>query len=201
MSLSAATQLLVREHEVIERVVGALSIMLSRHETPDEFPLSLLDESLQFLTRFADCRHHAKEESHLFPAMEARGLPHDMGPIACMLHEHCLARGHIRTAQGLLERLKTGDAQVWPELRAELEAYVELIRNHIAKENQVLFVMADQLLTGEESIALHKRMLGAENALNAERDLSAELAMAKSIESQSVGAKSFPGTEGRPSET
>lgn len=186
MALSESMQLLVREHHVIEKVVNALATTLDTSERSGEVPFEFLDRTLVFLARFADCRHHAKEEWHLFPALEARGLPHDAGPIACMLHEHSVARGHIRQANALLNRVRAGDAQAWEELRSELAAYIVLIRNHIAKENQVLFVLADRLLTAEERLALHERMLEAEKVLNAEQDVSVEMVLAEALVNQAT---------------
>ena len=91
--------------------------------------------------------HHGKEEKTLFPALERSGMPTKMGPIAVMLMEH-------EVTKKLIERIEvsgkiyldTGDSV---QLGVDFREYVEHMRNHLWKENNRLFVMADQRLQME----------------------------------------------------
>ena len=52
---------------------------------PDE---DLLRKLLDYLTTYTDGCHNKKEEDHLFPLIERRGVPREDGPLAVMLSEH-----------------------------------------------------------------------------------------------------------------
>ena len=50
---------------------------------------------MDFLSIFVDKCHHGKEEEFLFPALEAKGVKREGGPIGVMLHEHEQGRGLV----------------------------------------------------------------------------------------------------------
>jgi hemerythrin-like domain-containing protein len=136
-----ATDDLRAEHEGILRMLAILNAVSERIHAGKSVPVAQLEGILDFLKVFADKCHHGKEEDILFPALEAAGMPREGGPIGVMLHEHTLGRGHIRDMGAALAG---GDGQA--AFAAPAQAYVELLTQHIAKENDVLFVMAEKLL-------------------------------------------------------
>jgi hypothetical protein len=75
-----ATEVLMDEHRVIERVLGALEEAASRLERGVEVDASFFLEATDFIRGFADGCHHQKEEGVLFKAMTAAGMPQDQGP-------------------------------------------------------------------------------------------------------------------------
>jgi len=87
-------------------------------------------------------RHIAMEEEVLFPAFEdASGMP-DNGPTAVMRHEH----QQIRTLLGEIgETIASGDCERALEVGDTL---LMLIQTHSAREEQVLYPMAENLLSG-----------------------------------------------------
>ena len=113
-------------------------------------PVAELLGILDFLKVFVDKCHHGKEEDILFPALEAAGMPRDNGPIGVMLHEHTLGRGHIRDMDAAL----AGSPDLLGFV-AQAQAYSELLTQHIAKENTVLFPMAERLLGMPALTAMH----------------------------------------------
>jgi len=48
---------------------------------------------LDFIRNFADGFHHAREETHLFPALEQIGIKNENGPLAFLRSEHTTERG------------------------------------------------------------------------------------------------------------
>ncbi|MBI5519371.1 MAG: hemerythrin domain-containing protein [Desulfovibrio sp.] len=161
-----ATEDLRAEHEGILRMLAILEAVAVRLGDGKDVPAEHLAGMLDFLKTFADKCHHGKEEDILFPALEAAGLARDSGPIGVMLREHTIGRGHIRAMALALELMEPGGARAPVEsFRAEALAYVELLAQHIAKENNVLFVMAERLL-GEDALT---RMHGAFERLERER--------------------------------
>jgi hemerythrin-like domain-containing protein len=135
-----ATEVLTAEHRVIETVLDALE-KLAQNEgsAPADWA-----KAFDFIRNFADKCHHLKEEKLLFPALEERGIPREGGPIGMMLAEHEEGRGYVRAMAAALE---TGDRQL---LRTHATAYIRLLREHIMKEDDVLFQMADSILSGDE---------------------------------------------------
>jgi hemerythrin-like domain-containing protein len=161
MQYSEPMQILVDEHQVITSVLEAVEAAARR--TDDTFDADFFEKALDFFTTFADRCHHAKEEAHLFPMLEAAGVPRDGGPIGCMLGEHEQGRAHIRAAREALQWARKDDAEARRIVASELLAYAAMLRQHIFKENNVLFVMGDQLLTPENKEQLLRKFRTAEH--------------------------------------
>ncbi len=141
------TALLRQEHELILEVAGALAEMLAGQ--PDE-PLDYdtVSRCITFFRLYADACHHGKEEDLLFPALAAHGLPEQAGPVAVMLHEHEEGRAMVRTMGASLPAAQAGETAADASLTNAAADFVELITAHIGKENNILFDIADQLITG-----------------------------------------------------
>ena len=137
-----ATVDLRAEHEVILQALAVLERVADRLAAGRPVSDSTVTNLVQFLQTFADRCHHGKEEDQLFPAMRAKGAG---GPLSVFLEEHEEGRRYLRT-------LATG---VSPAERATAaRRYVAMLHDHIERENEVLFPMADELFTAEEHGAL-----------------------------------------------
>lgn len=143
-----ATARLREEHRLILDVARVLERLVERSEADGETDFDAFADCVKFVRLFADACHHGKEEDLLFPALEARGLPRDAGPIAVMLEEHRMGRECARRMDGALGSARAGDATALRQLRSAALDYVTLIRGHILKEDDVLFEMADRLVEG-----------------------------------------------------
>ncbi|HCA47068.1 MAG TPA: hemerythrin [Armatimonadetes bacterium] len=148
------TSTLRHEHEIILLVLngierGAGSLRATLLDDPD-----WLDTIVDFVRNFADRCHHGKEERHLFPRLEERGIPGAGGPIGVMLQEHEQGRAFIRSVAGAAPEARAGDTEAMDIASEALLAYVSLLRSHIAKENDVLFMMAERVLTPEDQTEL-----------------------------------------------
>ncbi|MCX7887840.1 MAG: hemerythrin domain-containing protein, partial [Verrucomicrobiae bacterium] len=97
------TEILMAEHRVIEQVLNVLEAMAERAANGDLNRQEARD-AVAFFRGFADRCHHGKEEAQLFPAMEAKGIPREGGPIGVMLCEHEQGRAAVRgMAEAVLE--------------------------------------------------------------------------------------------------
>ena len=154
MYYSEPMQILVDEHEVILSVLDAVDTMLERPSS--EFPTRFYEKALDFFATFADKCHHAKEEVYLFPMLESRGIPREHGPIGCMLHEHEEGRARLAAVRQALPAAGE-DPRAARTVKNELSSYVLLLRQHIQKENQILFPAGDhQLTTADKELLGHK---------------------------------------------
>jgi hemerythrin-like domain-containing protein len=142
-----ATEMLSDEHRMIERVLGVVE-KLTRE--PVVSHLESWKKALDFIRHFADQCHHLKEEKILFPLMEEHGIPNEGGPIGMMLIEHEEGRSYVRSMFAAVARVEANDEGAQQSLVASATAYVRLLREHIAKEDQVLFPMADGVVPEDE---------------------------------------------------
>lgn len=146
ISAGAATSILRNEHNAVLGVLYALDKAVVRLKAEREVPLAFFEDVLEFLTIFVDKCHHSKEEEVLFPILKQGGIPQEGGPIGQMLIEHEQGREFIREMQRGLESIKENVPAGRYFLVGGAEGYSNLLKSHIMKENQVLFVMADSLL-------------------------------------------------------
>jgi hemerythrin-like domain-containing protein len=109
---------------------------------------------MEFLTIFVDRCHHGKEEEFFFPALEAAGVPREGGPIGVMLSEHEKGRKLVARLKQLLAGYQSGDKQAASGIQQTIKDYVDLLKQHIAKEDKVLFPMADAKLDANQDTAL-----------------------------------------------
>ena len=140
------TQILSDEHRVIERVLGAV-------EKLAKGPVGALEpwkKALDFIRHFADQCHHFKEEKVLFPAMEAHGIPSEGGPVGMMLMEHEEARSYVGAMFAAISLIEAKNEAAKESLLSSAQAYCRLLREHIQKEDEVLFRMADEVISAEE---------------------------------------------------
>ena len=148
-----ATEILIREHELILRGVAVLERMARRANAGADVPSADARSIIEFIRKFADGCHHAKEEGVLFPAMIAAGVPAQGGPVAVMLAEHDQGRAAVRAMDTAVAGFG-GDPAAPAAFASAAFAYSNLLTNHIFKENNVLFRMADQVIPASQDVAL-----------------------------------------------
>jgi hemerythrin-like domain-containing protein len=146
------TDVLRDEHRVILRALDMLEMAAAQLARGRPLPDGWWPEIVAWLRSFADKNHHAKEEAALFPAMVKAGVPSEGGPIAVMLEEHERGRALVRA-------MEAGEAVA---RAAKAREYVALLREHIDKENGVLFPMADAVLDDRAQGALTREFEAVE---------------------------------------
>ena len=143
-----AIQDLRMEHDAVRLTLKVLDRMAQKIERGGALDNPQhVDQLLEFFTVFVDKCHHGKEEELLFPAMVQTGVPSDGGPIGVMLREHELGRECVRKMKAAFSRLKTGDFQAATDFVRSAQDYISLLNQHIEKENNVLFPMAERQLS------------------------------------------------------
>jgi len=157
MEYSAPIQILVDEHTVILSVLDSLEKVAAGDERGGGFSREFYEKAFDFFPAFADTCHHGKEEAQLFPLLEERGIPREGGPIGCMLAEHDDGRAHVKAVKKALPKAAQGDRAAQETVRSEALAFASLLRNHIFKENNILFTMADRVLSAQDKELLEKK--------------------------------------------
>jgi len=152
-----AIQDLRMEHDAVRltlRVLERIAQQIEQKGTPDD--PQHLDQLLEFFTVFVDKCHHGKEEELLFPALEQAGVARDKGPIGVMLREHQLGRECVKKMKDAFSRIKAGIPQAATDFASSARDYITLLNQHIDKENNVLFPMAERLLSEATMAGLSK---------------------------------------------
>jgi len=144
--MNPVIDMLMQEHRLIERALAALERCGRTLVAGGAVDRSVVRDFGDFFANFADKCHHAKEEDRLFATMVDAGFPRDAGPIGVMLHEHGEGRTHV----GALRRIGDGSGPLSADERREVAehaaAYVPLLRQHILKEDRILYPMAERAL-------------------------------------------------------
>jgi hemerythrin-like domain-containing protein len=148
------TEVLKHEHQVILLVLGAAEREAQQIEATGAAHAETVDEMVDFFRSFADGCHHAKEEKLLFTKMQERGVPVQGGPIAAMLQEHDQGRRLVRAMAEALPGARAGDGIAIAAVKDNLRTYAGFLRAHIAKEDNILYPMADRLFTPDDQRAL-----------------------------------------------
>lgn len=149
--MSKAIADLMNEHEAILSALQILERMLTGMEKTGSVNAADVQAFLGFLKEFADKCHHGKEEGLLFPALVAAGIPEQGGPVGAMLAEHSQGRQLIREMEESLS-----DGGDLARLRKAAGGYAAVLRNHIQKENMVLFPMAERALKEDQLEKLYE---------------------------------------------
>ena len=140
---------LKEEHQAILIMLQVLEAACKKLETGEDVNKDDLYKMVEFIKIFADKSHHHKEEDLLFPAMVEAGIPKDGGPIGVMLAEHTKGRNFVQGMSLALEEFSTGSAKGTAELVSNAKGYIELLTNHIYKEDNILYPIAEMHITAE----------------------------------------------------
>ena len=136
-----ATQLLMDEHQFILKYLD----LMERYSKEDELLLNNVQHFSAFIHEFADKLHHAKEEDSLFKYLAQPNVLTHCNPIPQMLYEHTMARELVKTME------TTPDINA---LKTAVQQYINLLRQHIFKEDNILYPMAEQGLSDNAKQAL-----------------------------------------------
>ena len=154
---------LIAEHDLIERGLVVLEKAAGRISSGQSVPDDFLKWAPDFFAQFADKCHHAKEEDLFFPLLKRRGIPEDGGPIGVMLYEHEVGRDCVRR----MRTASDADNIDRPAFATAAQQFVPLLRQHILKENTILFRMAENLMSEADDADMNCRFSQVET----DRDL------------------------------
>ncbi len=151
-----ATQILRKEHDAILRMLEATERAAGLLDQRAPVAPSVLKGLLEFFRLFADRCHQGKEEDLLFPLLEKKGIRRSGGPIGTMLVEHDHGRWLIQQMTELADAYARGESTAGGHWAQAAHQYSALLRDHIARENDVLFMRAERVLSEHEMAQLAK---------------------------------------------
>ncbi|MGD2271740.1 MAG: hemerythrin domain-containing protein [Desulfobacterales bacterium] len=143
------------EHNAVQMTLRILEKICQQFDKSKEnLNIQHLEQLLEFFRVFVDKCHHGKEEELLFPALEHIGVGNMGEPIAVMLHEHQQGREYVQTMNAAFAQYIKGDRRAADEFVKTAREYINLLEQHIDKENNVLFPLAEKHLSEQKQVRL-----------------------------------------------
>ena len=167
--MNNATKNLENDHVHILRLIEVMEHITLLNE-PE---INHIEAIVDIIRNYADGTHHAKEEDLFFPFLAEKGFSTTQGPVGVMLHEHVMGRNFVKAISDNISEYKNGNTKAKTEIYRNMTGYVELLRSHISKENNILFRMADRVLSESDNQLLSKKFKEAEKK-HASRDSADE---------------------------
>jgi hemerythrin-like domain-containing protein len=155
--MSYASDLLVEEHEIIERMLTVLNKAADKLEKGEEVNPQVFLDAADFIRNFADRCHHAKEEGILFKLMGERGLPEKSGPVGIMLAEHQHGREYNESMEKATREWAGGNERAKAIIIESARNYARLLSAHIQKENNILYPMGNRIFSPEDQEMLKEK--------------------------------------------
>ena len=131
------TDILRKEHEKVLQILGKLEEGIKNKD------ITLMAKNIEVLGKEFDKHSLNKEEKALFPEIE-KFIPREGGPTGVMIMEHKDLIGLIKDFK---EELKIRN---FDELKEDGNNIIAILRPHIDKENNILFMMADMHLDDKQ---------------------------------------------------
>jgi len=135
---------LTAEHHTMLRITDVLDAMSKAAADACEYNAQDVNAILEILRRFGDELHQAKEERALFPVFIARSDASEYAAVRHMMFEHQQDRSLM---SGMADAISRSNAPQFSEYAARL---VSMLRNHIFKEDNILFEVIQTHLSAED---------------------------------------------------
>ena len=137
------TKILSDEHQNILKVIELMLSECDSLEKGKELDRNFFERAIEFIRNYADTFHHAKEEDILFKVMLDNTDGMHCNPIPVMLHEHDQGRNFVSS---MVIGLESNDTKLLIE---NARGYGFLLMDHIYKEDNILYPMAEEALSEE----------------------------------------------------
>ncbi len=144
-SMKTPTEILKAEHQAVLGKLDALEGAVNDLEHREKVSASLRELTAFFDTEF--WVHFDKEEQALFPEFDSF-MPRGAGPLAAMIEEHEVLRKTNAVMQPAVASYLDHDdsAETRQTIIQNGMHFIEFLRAHIAKEDSLLFSMAEMHL-------------------------------------------------------
>jgi hemerythrin-like domain-containing protein len=148
-----ATEVLEREHQVIEHVAETCGTCAEALRKGFKIPINVLESIVEFFRVYCD-QYHEQEEKRLFSMLREKGVPAGSCPIAALEHEKEKRAVLIDQLSSAVEVYAKSAGMVGSTLIDTLQSLSEFYPDHIWKENYLLLPMADKLFSVADQQAL-----------------------------------------------
>lgn len=137
-------QVLLQEHDIISKAEGVVQALKNTWDKNADEYSDKVRRLIIFFREYSDEFHHHKEEAVLFPKLNENPdfLPREI--VAELEDHHQMFRDTVKNIEEAL------DNKDWPLTQQLLEGYLNDLLDHIAIENDELFMMAESVFSANE---------------------------------------------------
>lgn len=140
------TSKLMEEHQLILRMIAVVEKNAALTEKGQFTDWQFYHDTIDFIRQFADRFHHAKEEDVLFEILVENGMPRQHSPVAAMIMEHEQSRVLVANLEQAVKEAEAGNSASYTKISSNALGYATLLRDHIAKEDGVLYPLAERIV-------------------------------------------------------
>ena len=166
--MSKALNIIRAEHRSIAAILHGMQHLVRQiGERKTKIDPKVFRAMLYYLDIFSERKHHPKEDRFLFDPLRRRGAGPD-ALIAELEREHAEGEASLRRVEQCLIRYEEGGDKEFPEFAREVDRFVEGYWDHMRKEEEHVFPLAEKLFTAADWAAIDRAF--GENADPLERD-------------------------------
>jgi len=158
------------EHRSIAAVLHGMQYLVRGvREKKSKVDPKVFRAMLYYLDTFAERVHHPKEDQYLFDALKRRGAGAD-ALIAELEKEHASGEQELRKLEQDLVRYEEGGEKEFPAFAREIESFVAGYWDHMRKEEEGVFPLAERLLKEDDWASIDRAFEQNRDPLAAERE-------------------------------
>jgi hemerythrin-like domain-containing protein len=152
------TSILVEEHCLIEQVLACLERMAERCESQRRLERARARDAIVFFRGFVERCHYSKEEHQLLPTMRAMGISLEPCLGCSILQRREEGHLHMAAMEATVEAASAGEPTALKEFTKHARAYIELLMEYIAKQEDCLFPMIAEALPEADKARLGRTL-------------------------------------------
>jgi hemerythrin-like domain-containing protein len=154
--MDSALSILRAEHERILRGADVALAVAQRLERGERVPTGTLSALTNFFSYALHRNHRDKEDGLFFPRLREKGFHEGQGCVDVLLGEHSENAEAFLHMQDSAEAYEHGDRGAVTAWSRATRQYVDALRRHIRREEEVLFPNAQRLLSADD----HQELIG-----------------------------------------
>jgi hemerythrin-like domain-containing protein len=152
-SMSPPLRMLVDEHKLIKRILAKIPAIVEVLDVKKQEHKEIVLDVVDFIKNYADKYHHAKEEDELFVKFDT-----SLDIIQVMMNDHIQSRGYVAE---ILSGVEAGDTTT---VNNNLSNYMNLLTEHIHKEDDILYPWMDRNMQTKTVGELYSRFFEINNS-------------------------------------
>jgi len=154
--MAQALNIIRDEHRSIAAILHGMQHLVRQiRERKAKIDSRVFRAMLYYLDTFSERMHHPKEDRYLFDPLRRRGAGSE-ALIAELEREHADGGNAIRRVEQCLIRYEEGGEKEFPEFAGEVERFVEGYWEHMRKEEEKVFPLAQKLFTNDDWDAIDR---------------------------------------------
>lgn len=158
------------EHRSISAILHGMEYLVDRVRTRKaKIDPRVFSAMIYYLDTFSERMHHPKEDRYLFKAMRSRG-GEAAAVVADLEKEHAAGGEALKRLEQSLVRYEEGGDKEFPAFAEAVAKFVHGYRDHMQKEESVVFPLAQRILSTADWQAIDRAFEENRDPLAAQRD-------------------------------